>query len=193
MLWVDFLPIFSFSVNKVIHRNHKYIFLFVSLSFITQLLSLILYKLGHQTANLIISYHILNTILLIVYYHKFNDSPFRFFLLLSLSYFISIIVCLIFNFTIEDYAIVSMVIILILSIYSFINIIYKNDNKHSRLNTDFNFSILMYNSTALILFFILPFLDKNSQYIWVFHNIIEMISKLIITYSIWKLPSKSIS
>lgn len=72
-------------------------------------------------------------------------------------------------------------------------LIIKHNYNQDKLTIFFIFSIFIYYTVSLSLFYIIPFLNDNNIELWAIHNIIEIVSKLIITYGIWKLPSKSIS
>jgi hypothetical protein len=86
----------------------------------------------------------------------------------------------------STFGVTSNAVCIILSIYALLVSIIKNNKSSSTINFGFTFSILFYNSGAIFLFGILPFLTSLTQNFWVMHNIIEMISKLMISYSIWK-------
>lgn len=64
---------------------------------------------------------------------------------------------------------------------------YKSENS---VYIYFNAAMLIYYSSSLIFFNILPYLTCQNSNIWIIHNVIESSSKLIITYAFWKLPSR---
>jgi hypothetical protein len=89
----------------------------------------------------------------------------------------------------------SSIIYVLWSILGLVSILKTNEIKHqlNSTSTFFNIAILFYFSGSVILFFIFDMLNSSNYHIWTVHNILEIISKLIITYAFWKLPSKSIS
>jgi hypothetical protein len=193
MLWVDFLPIVFFLLKPVIIKNNSLVFIYLSLSFISQIATFLIAKNGLTTTNILFLYNFISNIILIVFFIKnFELSKLYSFLILFIYVVLSIHFCLI-NSSLNYFIIASNLILILIYLFYLSSFYYYSDTAINSLKLSFSLSIILYNSTGIILFVILPFLDKTSQYIWVFHNIIEMISKLIITYSIWKLPSKSIS
>ena len=191
MLWVDFLPIMFFIVKRHLLQKHLHIFLFVSFSFFTQLICYVLIKFGFQTILIAYIYNFLATIIILHFlYSKFRISKailFIFYVYSGISLFLFLD-----NLNFYYFIILSNLMITITSLAASILIIKHNYNQ-DKLTIFFIFSIFIYYTVSLSLFYIIPFLNDNNIELWSIHNIIEMISKLIITYSIWKLPSKSIS
>jgi hypothetical protein len=75
------------------------------------------------------------------------------------------------------------------SILYFSNSIFINPNQSSSKFYDFvNSSILFYASTTFIFFvFLMNFMENH---LWFYHNLIEGVSKILITFAIWKIPIK---
>jgi hypothetical protein len=69
----------------------------------------------------------------------------------------------------------------------------QGNKKEDSVYLYFNAAMLIYFSSTLIFFNILPMLTFQDSKIWVIHNAIGSISKLIIAYAFWKIPSRSIS
>lgn len=191
MLWVDFLPIFLFLIKHKYIGKNLFVFFYCLLSFVSQILILILISAHIQTANSIIFYHIFNTILLLIYFRQLIKFSNKKLMLFFFIYLISVFECYISKRSLDFFAIESMLFILIFSVTSLIKTLKFNNIKLGKIDIRFIFSILIYNSSSLILFYILPNIVKPLLFVWVFHNIIEMLSKILITLSIWKLQSKS--
>jgi hypothetical protein len=92
----------------------------------------------------------------------------------------------------QNALITSSVIYIFLTIVTFISKLKFSEN-FSTLNSFenyFNLGILTYFSCAIILFTVFDMLNPENFNIWIVHNIVEIISKLIFTLAIWKMPLK---
>jgi hypothetical protein len=186
IVWVDFLPILFFILKrKTIHSN-LLVFSFVVTSFLSQIISYLLFSLGQTTLPLMIVYSIVSTFIVIAFYSKnFKLNKISIFTITS-TYFLLTGFYLFKHYNISTFGITSNAFCIILSIYALVVSIIRNEKTSNPINFGFTYSVLFYNSGAILLFGILPYLISQTQSIWVIHNVIEMISKLIITYSLWK-------
>ena len=186
MLCVDFLPILFFLLKRNTINPNLLIFSFLVSSFLSQIISYILFSFGQTTLPLMIVYYILSTFIVIAFYFKnFQLNKISIFTIATL-YFLVTGFFVFKDYHMSTFGVISNIICTILSLYALVVSIIKNNKSSSKINFGFTFSILFYNSGAIFLFGILPFLTSLTQNFWVMHNIIEMISKLMISYSIWK-------
>jgi hypothetical protein len=190
MLWVDFLPIFLFLVKNSLWRNNLQIFSFLTASFLTQIISLLLVYRGYENILLIKFYSVFSS--LIIFYFFYSRLKLRKgYLLVNI-----LLLCLIgfysFRKSFEIHFILINSLILVNSLFSLIYSL-KQNIIFSLIDNSFIYSLLFYYSASIVIVYILPIINEDSRQIWIVHNLIEMISKLIIAYSIWKLPSKSVS
>ncbi len=142
-------------------------------------------------------YNVFEFSLIVLIHYKYVKEPFYKVLL-----FISMLIFLI-QFSIEFSIEKEMMQTLYLSVFMYIifslsGSIYFLKNTQAYKKEDsvylyFNAATLIYFSSTLIFFNILPMLTYQDSNIWIIHNVIESISKLIIAYAFWKLPSRSIS
>lgn len=185
-VWVDFLPILFFILKrKTIHSN-LLIFSFVATSLLSQIISYILYSFGQTTLPLMIVYNIISTFIIIAFYYKnFKLNKISIFTIAT-TYFLLTGFYLFKNYNLSTFGITSNAFCIILSIYAQVDSLIRNEKTSNPINFGFTYSVLFYNSGAILLFGILPYLMSQTQSIWVIHNVIELISKLIITYSLWK-------
>ena len=80
---------------------------------------------------------------------------------------------------------------IVLCVYFLISSISEVNDQKRKLIHLFTSSILIYNSSSLTLFLVSDKIFHFFGNLWTIHNVIFLISTSIITYSIWKLPSKS--
>ena len=159
-------------------------------SFLSQIISYILFSFGQTTLPLMIVYSILSTFIVIAFYYKnFQLNKISIFTIATV-YFLVTGFFVFKDYHMSSFGVTSNAVCTILSIYALVVSVIKNNKSLSTLNLGFTYSILFYNTGAIFLFGILPFLTNLTKDIWVIHNLIEMISKLMISYSIWK-SSKS--
>ncbi len=186
MVWVDFLPILFFILKPKIINSNLLVFSFLASSFLSQLISYLLFSFGQTTLPVIIYYYIVSTFIIIAFYFKnFQLNKISIFII-SIIYFLVTGFFLFKNYHLSSFGIISNAVCISLSIYALIISIIRNGKSSNAINFGFTYSVLFYNSGAIILFGILPYLISQTQSVWVIHNVIEMISKLIITYSLWK-------
>jgi len=186
MLCVDFLPILFFLLKRKTIFPNLLIFSFLVSSFLSQIISYILFSLHQTTLPLMIVYYIFSTFIVIAFYYKnFQLNKISIFTIATV-YFLVTGFFVFKDYHMSSFGVTSNAFCIILSIYALIVSIMKNNKSSSRLNLGFTYSILFYNSGAIFLFGILPFLTSLTQNFWVMHNIVEMISKLMISYSVWK-------
>jgi hypothetical protein len=186
MVWVDFLPILFFILKPKIINSNLLVFSFLASSFLSQLISYLLFSFGQTTLPVIIYYYIVSTFIIIAFYFKnFQLNKISIFII-SIIYFLVTGFFLFKNYHLSSFGIISNAVCISLSIYALIISIIRNGKSLNAINFGFTYSVLFYNSGAIILFGILPYLISQTQSVWVIHNVIEMISKLIITYSLWK-------
>ena len=186
MLCVDFLPILFFLLKRKTINPNLLIFSFLVSSFLSQIISYILFSFGQTTLPLMIVYSILSTFIVIAFYFKnFQLNKISIFTIATL-YFLVTGFFVFKDYHMSTFGVTSNIICTILSLYALVVSIIKNNKSSTKINFGFTFSILFYNSGAIFLFGILPFLTSLTQNFWVMHNIVEMISKLMISYSILK-------
>jgi hypothetical protein len=155
-------------------------------SFSSQIISYILYSFGQTTLPLMIVYSIVSTFIVIAFYYKnFRLNKISIFTIAT-TYFLLTGFYLFKNYNLSTFGITSNAFCIILSIYALVVSLIRNEKTSNPINFGFTYSVLFYNSGAILLFGILPYLMSQTQSIWVIHNVIELISKLIITYSLWK-------
>ena len=190
MLWVDFLPILFFLLKRKIINANLLIFSLLVSSFLSQIISYILFSFRQTTLPLMIVYSIVSTFIVIAFYYKnFQLNKISIFTIATV-YFLVTGFFVFKDYHMSSFGVTSNAVCTILSIYALVVSVIKNNKSLSTLNLGFTYSILFYNIGAIFLFGILPFLTNLTKDIWVIHNLIEMISKLMISYSIWK-SSKS--
>lgn len=189
MLWVDFLPIVFFILKKEKIQDNIHVFLFVLFSFLTQISSFILIKLGHHTITLAFFYNFIASSI-VMYFIGFKTMRIKH-IFIFYTLFLSVSIFLYFkNLDFYSFLLLSDIVILVFSFWS-LPYFLKTNKSIDIITLGFIYSLIVYYSGSLSLFFIIPSLSKINIELWVFHNIIEMISKLIIVYSIWKQPLKS--
>ena len=187
MLCADFLPILFLVLKKKVLNNWQISF-YLILSFLTQFFSHLLVIIGSTNLTLI-SFNIFRSALLIFIFlfQKVNQNKTLilfniFFLVIVFSLYISI------KFPFNNLA-------LIVYIYLFVNILFsviyylKSTIKIDQIEFGFIISLLFYFSGAVSVIYILPLIPQTSKSIWILHNVVEIISKLIISFSIWKIPT----
>ena len=186
IVWVDFLPILLFILKRKIIHSNVLVFSFLATSFSSQIISYLLFSFGQTTLPFMIVYSIVSTFIVIAFYYKnFKLNKTSIFTIAAI-YFLLTGFYILKKYDIGTFGITSNAFCIILSIYSLVVSIIRNEKSSNPINFGFTYSILFYNSGAIFLFGILPYLIPQTQSIWVIHNVIEMISKLIITYSLWK-------
>jgi len=198
VLWVNFLPIlfFIFLFNK--RKNLSYlIFLRFLISSLTQWI-VYFFAINGQSSYYIVNGYILIDFLAIssVYSFQLKDKNFNYLLAISVIVFgIMYFIDFKLDTLMQNALITSAVIYAIWSLYALVGQIsthsIKRDNDH--IMWLFNFSILIYFSGSVFMFFVFDYLNSSNYSIWTAHNILEIISNLIISYAFWKQRSKSIS
>lgn len=198
VLWVDLLPIlFYFILRKNKNKVTHLLVLYLIFSAFTQWSTYILASNGLSPILLTNLYIlILFFTLLPIFSNQLRSRLSNYIFYATGLFFLSMYV-IEFNLEIlmQKTLISSSIIYLLWSILGLVSILKTHDINH-KINstlTIFNIAILFYFSGSIILFFIFDMLNSNNYHIWTVHNIVEIISKLIITYAFWKLPSKSIS
>lgn len=190
---VGFLPI-VFVIYSSDLKKHGFILSLLIISFLSDLLN----SISDLNAEIIWnSYNFFEFTLLALIHNKYNNSFWYKLLLIVSSVIFSIQYAVEFNIlnTMNKSLSLSVIFYIIWSLVG--SMFYlKNTQAYKSENSEylyFNAAMLIYFSSSLIFFNIIPFLTCNDGNIWIIHNVVESISKLIIAYAFWKLPSRSIS
>jgi hypothetical protein len=197
MLWVDILPIFFCVLFFFFVKNRRIkllYFLYLLFSLIVQWSSYFLSINGFSSLPLANFYNLFEFATLFFIFKSQNPKNiFRIFILPTAPIFLSVYIL---DFRTENLMqnalITSSVIYIFLTIVTFISKLKFSEN-FSTLNSFenyFNLGILTYFSCAIILFTVFDMLNPENFNIWIVHNIVEIISKLIFTLAIWKMPLK---
>jgi hypothetical protein len=201
MLWVDLLPIlffFIFPIKFKFSLKHLLIFSFVSCSAFLQWLCYFLSLKNVPSFLFVNLYNIFEFFILLLIFNNQIHKKFHF----LTSYIFVLIFIILFSIEfnssmlMQKTLIVSATIYIIWALMALISKVndYKFHDQQINSQIIFDIAILIYFSGCFTLFIFFDSLNNNSNfYIWTTHNILEIISKLIITYAFWKLPSKSIS
>ncbi len=198
-LWVDILPIALFLFKlKYINSKYSLLFSYTLVSCFSQWLSYFLASKLENNHFIINFYNAFEFIILFLIYSNFSNSlKFRKLLIIFLVIFFVIYGAEFrINSLMENTLLYSSISYVFWAILVFVHFM----NRTSFILSDnivfyyFNSSILLYFSVSTVLFFLFIYLnEKTIVYIWPIHNFFEIISKLIITYAFWKIPSKSVS
>lgn len=198
MLWVDLLPIliFLFSLKKFCKSS--YIFFFrILLSSLTQWI-VYFFAINNLPSIFIMNFFVFIDFVMLsfIYFNEFKDKNSNYLFVVSgvvfgIMYFIDFKL----DALMQNALITSAVIYVIWSLYALVDQIstqsIKRENDHIMLY--FNISLLIYFSGSVFMFFVFDYLNSSNYSIWTAHNILEIISYLIISYAFWKQRSKSIS
>lgn len=193
---IDLLPVFVLVFRwKVIDQKNHPLFFLVFLSASIQLLGFILLHFGKTNVYLSNFYNVGE---LIVFYSYFKNQiiakkkwivfyfPMAFFLGFFVIHFR-------WNDFMQDSLILSLFLYLLWCLLSLREVISTNNVniKQSIKEKLFDFAILYYVSFSILLYLFFNHFARN-DYFFIVVNIIEITFKLLLTYIIWKLPSKSI-
>lgn len=167
------------------------IFLYVFFSLATEISANISKYLFNENRIFFNVYGIFEFISLIYFFIKFYTLP------KTLALFISAIYLFVFLITFSKIKPMNVSIGLgsfiwiVLCIYFLVTSISEVNNQKRKLIHLFTSSILIYNSSSLVMFLISDKIFHFFGTLWSIHNLIFLTSTSIITYLIWKLPSKS--
>ena len=192
-LCLGFVPIASvFNLHEV--KKYGFILAFLILSFLSDLLN-IAFDLNNATIwNL---YNVFEFALLALIHNKYTKLSWFKLLLIISSVIFSIQYIMEFDIWNSMSNTLSLSVIFYITWSLVGSMLYlKNTRKYKSENSEylyFNAAMLIYFSSSLIFFNIIPFMTCNDGNIWIIHNVINSISKLIIAYAFWKLPLRSIS
>lgn len=193
---IDLLPAFVmvFRWKLIDQKNHPLFFL-VFLSASIQLLGFILLHFGKTNVYLSNFYNVGE---LIVFYSYFKNQiiakkkwiVFYFPMAIFLGFFV---IHFRWNDFMQDSLILSLFLYLLWCLLSLREVISTNNLniKQSIKEKLFDFAILYYVSFSIVLYLFFNHFDRN-DYFFIVVNIVEITFKLMLTYIIWKLPSKSI-
>jgi hypothetical protein len=191
MLLVGSIPLalFLFGKNKI--RLHLPIFLFVLNSLLFEILSNLFIFFFENNVIIFNTYDLFQLMILFAFFKKYYNTNYS--ILIFCLVFYLVIFLLTFNSkgTMEIAYSATSLIIVLLSILGLIFSLSNQISKDYRYINLVTFSLIFYNLSSLVLFIISNVIMSTDYNIWIIHNVIQMISFLIITYSIWKLPSKS--
>jgi hypothetical protein len=188
MLFLESIPVFLFSTKKHYISEYYPIFIYCFFSFTFELVSFLTLKLNVGGTVFVFNlYGIFEFTSILLFFYKFFPK-FRIAYHLLIPLFI---VTYVYNFIksneLESSTILFSIIYVVFSIICLFE--HLKSAKSNQLIERFLFAILVYNTGSIVLFYILPFLDKSEIWIWGFHNLLYSISLLILIYSIWKLPT----
>jgi len=192
-LCLGFVPIASvFNLHEV--KKYGFILAFLILSFLSDLLN-IAFDLNNATIwNL---YNVFEFALLALIHNKYTKLSWFKLLLIISSVIFSIQYIMEFDIWNSMSNTLSLSVIFYITWSLVGSMLYlKNTRKYKSENSEylyFNAAMLIYFSSSLIFFNIIPFMTCNDGNIWIIHNVVNSISKLIIAYAFWKLPLRSIS
>lgn len=194
VLWVDILPIFLFLLKR--KKFIPTVFLYPLVSAIVQCSSHFLAIQGRSSFWMVNLYIIFLGILFFLYFRNQIEKKYNYISMYIPFFVFTGIYMIEFNLhsLMQKSLIASAICYVIWSIIALVGEI-KNPKlkvQNSFNSSLFNISILIYFSGSIVLFFVFNHLNSNNYNVWTIHNILEIISKLIISYVIWKLPSKSI-
>lgn len=193
---IDLLPVFVLVLRwKVIDQKNQPLFILVFLSASIQLIG---YVLVHfEKTNVYLS-NFYNVGELIVYYSYFKNQVntkkkwivFNFPIAIFLGFFV---IHFRWNDFMQDSLILSLFLYLTWCLISLREVIstHNVNIKHSFKGKLFDFAILYYVSFSLVLYLFFNHFDRN-DYFYIIVNFVEITFKLMLTYIIWKQPSKSI-
>jgi hypothetical protein len=191
MLVVGLLPLALFAYKRNIIKEHLPVFLFVFNSIFFELTSTLCVYLFKNNVIVFNLYDVFQLLILFAFFKKYYGLNSIAMLMSFIIY--SVVYVLTFNTkgAMQDAYTTAGLIIVALSILSLINSLLNPIRKDLKNINLITFSFLFYNLFALVLFVISNYIFKNEVDLWIIHNVIQIISILIISYSIWKLPSKS--
>lgn len=198
VLWVDLLPIlFYLILRKNKNKESHLLLLYPLFSAITQWGTYFFATTGISPIFLTNLYILILFLTLFTIFKRQLRSRLSDYIFYATGLFFLAMYVIDFKLEIlmQKTLISSSIIYVLWSILGLVSILKTNEIKHqlNSTSTFFNIAILFYFSGSVILFFIFDMLNSSNYHIWTVHNILEIISKLIITYAFWKLPSKSIS
>jgi hypothetical protein len=184
MMIADFLPLILFVFKRHLIKEYIYIFLFLAFSFFTQILTFTLVRLGYQTIFFGFIYDLLTLLIITLFSIKLFNKR----LILITSYFcLTLILCYLFLLRQSLFFLVfSNFYLIAISITNLFSFLKEKEIAKNKLNLQFNYSILIYYAGSLTIFLVFPFLNSNNKSIWIFHNLIEALSKLIVFVAIWR-------
>lgn len=191
MLMMLFVSVILFLIDTRKIKLFTPIFLYVFFSLTTEISATIFKYLFHENRIFFNLYGLFEFISLIYYFVKFYTLPRTLAILISAIYLFVFLI----TFSKTEPMNVSIglgsFIWIVLCVYFLISSISEVNNKKRKLIHLFTSSILIYNSSSLTLFLVSDKIFHFFGNLWTIHNVIFLISTSIITYSIWKLPSKS--
>lgn len=161
-------------------------------SFITTILVLYTYLNDFNNHLIFNIYIIIEFVCLTIFFLKISKHEHRFIYIIS-SLFFCVVTFIDFSKSsvLTDSAKLSCLTFILYSILYFIHtIVYKTNENDNLFRQIFSGAILFYNCSAfLLIYFIMELTNSN---LWIVHNFIEGISKLLISYALWKLPKTSL-
>lgn len=196
MLWVDFLPILFFLVFfslTSVFKLYKAHFFFILFSFLAQCGSYFLTTNGISSLPFLNYYNLIEFALLFIIFRAQNRGFHNVF---SISLVVFVIVYILDfnqNGLMQYTLILSTFIYILWTLLTYVNKINSFAVTHNGNSFDkyFNVGILFYYSCSLIFFSIFNSLNQTNFNIWTAHNIVEIITKLVFTLAVCKIPLKS--
>lgn len=162
MLWVDFLPILIYLKKKPKKTSYKFIFIYTLFSFLTQVVTIVMSKMGLQNLNVVIFYIVISSIIL--FYYSFNLVKYNKLLLYAYALFAILVGTLIPR---DHFEII--IVALFLSIVVFYLILIINTVKFSlvldKIDEYFIFSVVIYYLCSIILIITLPYLESKTKFV----------------------------
>lgn len=200
MLGVDFLPLIAIILLSLKNRSVILSGIYITFFSCTVLVQWMTYYFAiNSLSSIWITNLYVFTELLLLYFIYRNRNQVRIFRRFQ---FYSMLIFLILFYTefstdkfMQNSYLVSSFFILFWSVYSIIMSLYDHNlaNKISDFDKYFNFGILFYFSVTIIFFILFDQINSRNYLIWTFHNILEILTILILTVAICTIPSKSIS
>lgn len=189
MLLVEILPITLFLLKYQKIKKYFSIFLYVLFSFIFEITSYTFYINAIDNKLIFNLYGLSEFFCLIYFFFVFFSEKRKIIIVLS-SIFLT---TYFYNFSISNEMDISITLgsitWIILSLICLFTIL--NSSLKDALVYFFLLAILIYNSGSVFLFSIKSLLINVDLSLWLVHNFFNVLSLLIISLAIWKLPLKS--
>lgn len=189
MLLVEFLPVAFFVYNRNKIKSQPGIFLYVTNSLVFEMISkfsAIVYGSNILIFNL---YGLFEGLFLCYFFLRFTKNNYLVGIVFSI-FILFYFCCFSTNFPMDVSYVVSAILWIFLAVYSLISSI-QNHKKFNKSLHLFIIAILFYNASSIVLFSITSLLFREDNFYWIFHNLINIFTLILISYSIWILPSKS--
>lgn len=186
------LPLLTLTVRKV-DSTIRWVVLFVILSFLSDLINLIIIKMDLIEGNNYFMYKIygfLETAVLLVFYYKVLDKK-RLVWMLGSIFLVFYLVDVIYIEPDSFHAFgrsVQSILLIFYSLMLFLQFFQKEEDIFLDRKPVFwvNVGLMVYFSGAFFSFMLSNYLLNSPQYIWAFHNFSNFLKNLLIGIGIWK-------